>query len=278
MLRDVKDSERLNAAVQRALAQGRRREASERVLPFENLAVTVLSKEYWPVSESEANAFQVPPFLQAALDAFSENYVALKRLRKLRLMANLGATALTLHFDNGAFQFKVAPIYAAIIALFHEQRQSLSGEFIAQQLDVPLAFLRRKISFWVVKGVLREERSSSKIVKGRRAAPVVYTCVDVYEPKGELIASETMVEEGSPDVGAQGATEEERKQWTAYVISVVKNVKEAKIGIVHQMMRQYYFRDAKGGPSMEDLRDITDSLVADGVLTLKDNAFVLTNN
>ena len=121
--------------------------------------VCIISKGYWDSIQEDdtGNQYKPPKMLQKAFDDFEAIYQTLKRIRKVNFKPQLGSVNLTLHFNNGSFKFRVTPIQASIISLFNDKNpKTLSADFIADQLDIKVDEVRRKVSFWVCKGVLKE--------------------------------------------------------------------------------------------------------------------------
>jgi anaphase-promoting complex subunit 2 len=183
MLRDIKDSERINSFIKKQSLTNEKSKKLE-MIPLDNLSVAILSKGYWPIEEggdgeylgstkrgrnsnSGGEKFIMPPCLKKSIECFIKHYVELKRLRTLKFHTSLGSVNINLTFSNGSFKFKVLPIQAAIISLFDDTKKALSSDFIAKTLEVPLGYLRKKIMFWVCKGVLIQSKStfSSRILR-----------------------------------------------------------------------------------------------------------------
>jgi len=164
MLKDIKESERINHAVKKALdlqkLVNKPSHNGSQLLELSKLQTCVISKGYWQqVQEEEVNNFKPPPFLKKSFDDFAKHYSQFKRLRTINFRQNLGSVQLTLHFQNGSFKFKVSPLQASIISLFDDNKsKSLSGDAIAKALDISFEEVKRKIAFWVCKGVLKEQR------------------------------------------------------------------------------------------------------------------------
>ena len=153
MLRDIKESERIKHAIAKNIDKANKGS----MLPLDKLNACIISKGYWESVSTEEDSFTPPPFLNTAFEAFASQYRSFKRQRTLHFRPHLGSVSLTLDFTNGSFHFRVTPIQAAIISMFNSpERKSLNAEKIAKDLEIGVDEVRRKIAFWVCKGVLRE--------------------------------------------------------------------------------------------------------------------------
>jgi len=117
--------------------------------------------------------------IKKKLEIFKKAYSQIKSSRMLDFYSNIGFVDLELSFDNGTFKFRVTPLSALIIQLFDEEIlsvtiSSISGEnpsskslenedyniftvdFISEILAAPESEVKKRINFWVSKGVLRE--------------------------------------------------------------------------------------------------------------------------
>ncbi|CDW73691.1 anaphase-promoting complex subunit 2 [Stylonychia lemnae] len=211
MLRDIKESERIRIAT-RQIIEKKQNETGRHViygsseLPIQNLNACIISKGYWDSIQEDdtGNQFKPPKFLQKAYDDFEAIYQSLKRIRKVNFKPQLGSVNLTLHFNNGSFKFRVTPIQASIISLFNDKNpKTLSADFIADQLDIKVDEVRRKVSFWVCKGVLKEIKKFKQIgtshyrstaLLSNSDVEIYYQSVDILELKGDQRNSEKLIE------------------------------------------------------------------------------------
>ena len=89
----------------------------------------------------------------------------MKFSRKLNYYNNLGYVDLTLTFKNGEFNFKVSQLAALIITMFDElsQENFITCEVISEKLHSNVSVVKRKLNFWVSKGVLNEVNMNDEV-------------------------------------------------------------------------------------------------------------------
>lgn len=121
-----------------------------------NLNTLIISKSFWPFKNNEIYVY--PDFIKRKIEVFENDYSNIKFSRKLNYYTNLGYVDLTLTFKNGEFNFKVSQLAALIITMFNElnREDSLTCEVISEKLHSNISVVKRKINFWVSKGVLNE--------------------------------------------------------------------------------------------------------------------------
>ena len=126
MLRDIKDSHRLNQQISTearnvaARDVNGRHSAASALLPIEKLQTNIISPNLWQQAENfddSTDGFRVPANLTRSFEQFNLMFQRIKQRRLLSFKSNLGQVRLTLHFDRGVSEtFNVTPLQAAIIA------------------------------------------------------------------------------------------------------------------------------------------------------------------
>ncbi|XP_015795059.1 anaphase-promoting complex subunit 2-like [Tetranychus urticae] len=122
----------------------------------------ILSAQFWPDKlglnpNEEANKLKLPPPVQESIKTYTQAFETIKGSRTLNWLPPLGSVDLELDFGSPDKKqsFTVSPIHAAIIWQFQE-KESWNLSELSQSLSVSTALLRRKISFWQNKGIIRE--------------------------------------------------------------------------------------------------------------------------
>jgi anaphase-promoting complex subunit 2 len=147
-------------------------------LDSKKMPVKIISRGYWnKILDEEKTTEDVTDFkmdgqVVEVFKQFNDNYQVDKKNKQLTLKPNLGYMDLTLTFDNGPFSFHVTPLEASIITLFNSpSAQQLSAAQISEALDITPQMLRKRISFWLCKGVLKEfKQNVSKSSSAPRSA------------------------------------------------------------------------------------------------------------
>ncbi|XP_053208233.1 LOW QUALITY PROTEIN: anaphase-promoting complex subunit 2-like [Panonychus citri] len=130
----------------------------------------ILSAQFWPdklglnVNE-EANKLKLPPPVIESIKTYTQAFETIKGSRTLNWISPLGSVDLELDFGTADKKqsFTVTPIHAAIIWQFQE-KESWNLSELSQSLSVSTALLRRKISFWQNKGIIKEISSDRFIL------------------------------------------------------------------------------------------------------------------
>lgn len=136
MLRDIKDSERIDKKIRE-----KRSAFFDSFMDTSKLKVHIITSNFWKQAlddEEEGEGFDLPKRLGISFEDFHKKYQEAKPNRMLTFRSNLGTVKLTLHFSNVSQQFTVTPIQAAIISLFNDSQgnqKTLSAKFIAESLD-----------------------------------------------------------------------------------------------------------------------------------------------
>ena len=213
MLRDIKDSERINREVQKQWSKEQGPDAlGIDEMDVSKLYVKVVSTGFWeqfgemqeeanPVEDQDGPApaklsqgFTPNRALMGSFEHFVDHYQKYKSLRTLIFRQNLGSVELTLSFENGDFPFSVTPIQAAVISLFSsasdesvqltldELHNNINNSTISSEtnssLSVSVDQLKQELTYWVCRGVLAHS--------GGR----LYSTVNVYEPRKQAQESE----------------------------------------------------------------------------------------
>ena len=139
----------------------------------------VINKNYWPFINN--NSFEInniepqidttsglpltayDNFLQEIrkhIDYYKTQFTKKKFCRNLSLYSNVGYANMTLTFRNGEFTFVVSPLSGFIIKMFDKENKAMfpkyTIDYIAEKLKADADDVKKKINFWVTKGVLKE--------------------------------------------------------------------------------------------------------------------------
>lgn len=139
-------------------------------LSVEQMHALVLSQHYWPsaLAKSDHPQFRLPPPLEDALTEYGTAYTQARAKRSLQWKRSHGLVEITVQLADRAIPVVVTPVHYAVLACFTEGGDGpdgaapagttprLSLQEVAARLELPEALVRKRISFWVAKGVLRE--------------------------------------------------------------------------------------------------------------------------
>eukprot|EP00743_Colponemidia_sp_Colp-15_P007167 GILK01007736.1.p1 GENE.GILK01007736.1~~GILK01007736.1.p1 ORF type:complete len:769 (+),score=156.85 GILK01007736.1:51-2357(+) len=159
MVKDIVESRRINTAIHSA-SKAEHQRTAEALLPFNRISATIISKQFWPSLPQEE--FKMAPSLSSTLTSYAKKYSELKVPRLIQFVNHLGTVTLELEKEGKTVSFTVSPLHASIISYFSEQ-PSWDLESLAKTLEMSSDALRRRISFWVTKSVLKETRTDTRI-------------------------------------------------------------------------------------------------------------------
>lgn len=155
MLKDIKDSERVNQRINAGEVEC----FSPRAFDTNGL---ILSQQFWPENLGFAQNFEelkvltLPDEVKDSFDAFTKAFETIKANRTLNWVHQLGVVKLELELDNGrTVEFTVRPIQAAIIYQFQKRKLWRISE-LGEELTVPPSVIRRHIGYWQSVGLLVE--------------------------------------------------------------------------------------------------------------------------
>lgn len=153
-------------------------------LDLERVQALVLSQHYWPSALTKAEAdfgdFKLPPELEDALADYGDAYSKVQANRRLHWQRTLGLVDITVQLADRSLSVSVSPVHLAVLNKFTdkeavgaapERPATLTLEQVASDLGIPESLTRKRIGFWVSKGVLREVRDGVYEVQ-ERGSPV----------------------------------------------------------------------------------------------------------
>lgn len=173
LIKDVKDSIKINNSVINIFK-------NVQILPKEQdfeINCLIINKNFWPFKNEEKydiksgdtqindNFSKFVKCVKNKFDHYKNKYSQIKISRNLDVFTNIGFVDLSLTFDNGTFNFRVTPLSALIINMFNETNsntyKNYTVEYISDKLNCSVNDVKRKLNFWVNKGVLSEKSNSN---------------------------------------------------------------------------------------------------------------------
>eukprot|EP00929_Paragymnodinium_shiwhaense_P007001 TRINITY_DN110959_c0_g1_i1.p1 TRINITY_DN110959_c0_g1~~TRINITY_DN110959_c0_g1_i1.p1 ORF type:complete len:1117 (+),score=226.83 TRINITY_DN110959_c0_g1_i1:194-3544(+) len=161
----------------------------------EQIQALILSQHYWPAALSKADhpQFKLPEPLEQALSEYSTAYQATRAKRTLNWKRSTGLVEVTIELEDRSLNVSVTPVHLAVLACFNSpasagsspsaashglaaptpvsetptpsnaagasNTQRLSLQQVASALELPETVTRKRLGFWLSKGVLREVRA-----------------------------------------------------------------------------------------------------------------------
>jgi len=133
-----------------ATANEANKELSEQPFPVNAI---VLSAQFWP--QFKEDSLRLPAEVTGCLDVYTKAFEAMKGNRTLVWKGHLGFANLDLEIGDKRVNLTVSPVHAAIIYQF-QIKEEWTAEELAHTLSIPVSALRRRITFWLSQGLVRE--------------------------------------------------------------------------------------------------------------------------
>ncbi|XP_078038091.1 anaphase promoting complex subunit morula [Augochlora pura] len=242
MLKDVYDSKRIDGHIQSDTSYTLEKEE------FPTSAL-ILSAQFWPPFK-ENWKLELPKIVQTQLNKYVKAFETLKGNRTLCWKPHLGNVTLEIELKDRKLEINVTPIHATIILHFQDKKEWTLEE-LAEVMHAPATVLRRKITFWVSQGILKES-SNDVFILQEESSTKSRSLTDVVEEE----------EVESVMASASDQREEELQVFWSYIVGMLTNLDSMPLERIHQMLKMF----ASQGPgSMEcgllELRQFLDRKV-----------------
>lgn len=135
------------------------------------------------------------------LENYKKKFSSIKFSRTLNFFTNIGFVDLTLSFDNGTFCFRVSQLAALVINLFDESEgneaffENFTLDFISDKLNSSLADVKKKINFWISKGVLTECNSNWNMKTNEIEEKIYFTPNKILKNLELVFSNNLIIEE-----------------------------------------------------------------------------------
>jgi len=273
MLQDIKDSKRINSNVQQKEKDSQQSDG----VGLGQMHPLVLSQHYWPSALSKVDhpRFRLPAPLENALADYSAAYGKTKANRAVQWKRAHGLVEITVQFADRSLNVTVTPVHYAVLACFSEAKGSptrLSLEELMTQLELPDALVRKRVAFWVAKGVLKEVTAN------------VYELQESAPAEDRIIQSGHMDEDtenspGQPTAGPRRSAqrEAELRACEPFIQGMLKNYAELPLPRIHNFLQRFMMEPAYT-LSEKQLRDFLAQLVEEGKLDFDGSGYTLVQN
>ncbi|XP_029175698.1 anaphase-promoting complex subunit 2-like [Nylanderia fulva] len=256
MLKDVYDSKRIDGNIHSDTSYNLQRE----LFPTSAL---ILSAQFWPPFKEDWQ-LKLPSVVQNQLNKYVKAFEALKGNRTLCWKPHLGNVSLEIELKDRKLDINVTPIHATIILHFQDKNEWALQD-LAEVMHAPATVLRRKMTFWVSQGLLRETTND------------VYILQEESTSKNRL--STDLVEEEETEsvmASASDQREEELQVFWSYIVGMLTNLDSMPIERIHQMLKMF----ASQGPGavecgLPELRQFLDRKVREHQLLLSGSFYRL---
>lgn len=271
MLNDLIDSKRTNSNIKATINRSSQigAELGKVDVSLDILDATIISSNFWPPIQDEA--FNIPVPVDNLLSDYAKRFNEIKTPRKLLWKKNLGTVKMELQFEDRAVQFTVAPIQAAIIMQFQDQK-SWTSKNLAASVGVPVDILNRRINFWINKGILTE-------CLGAESDDHVFTLVegmvDANKNGVNSGSCEELLEEGSSVASVEDQLRREMTVYEKYIMGMLTNFISLPLDRIHNTLKMFCVADPPYDKSLQQLQSFLSGLVAEEKLELRDDLYFI---
>ncbi|XP_029034736.2 anaphase-promoting complex subunit 2 [Osmia bicornis bicornis] len=242
MLKDVYDSKRIDGHIQ---------SDTNYILEKQRFPTSalILSAQFWPPFK-ENWKLELPKIVQNQLNKYVKAFETLKGNRTLCWKPHLGNVTLEIELKDRKLDINVTPIHATIILHFQDKKEWTLEE-LAEVMHAPATVLRRKITFWVSQGLLKEI-SNDVFVLQEESSTKNRSLTDIVEEE----------EIESVMASASDQREEELQVFWSYIVGMLTNLDSMPLERIHQMLKMF----ASQGPGamecgLPELRQFLDRKV-----------------
>ncbi|XP_050372701.1 anaphase-promoting complex subunit 2 isoform X2 [Argentina anserina] len=277
MLNDLIGSKRINTNIKATIAQPSHTDAGGELgntrVSMDILDATIISSNFWPPIQDES--LNIPGPVDQLLTDYAKRFNEIKTPRKLLWKKNLGTVKLELQFEDREIQFMVAPLHAAIIMQFQDQK-SWTSKDLAAAVGVPVDILNRRISFWISKGILAESVGKDTddheftlmegMIDSCRNTATDGNCEDLIVGDEEGESSVTSVED------------QLRKEMTVYekfILGMLTNFGSMALDRIHNTLKMFCIADPTYDKTLQQLQGFLSGLVSEEKLELRDGMYFL---
>jgi len=274
---------------------------ASRHLSLEQMQALVLSRHYWPsafAKEDHPN-FRLPPVLEDAIAEYSRAYTQIRAKRSLTWKRAHGLVEITVQLADRSLPVVVTPVHLAVLACFQsddddEASQAadpasassppkapappprLSLQEVASRLELPEALVRKRIGFWVSKGVLREVsagvfdvQESLSTVEGVGQRGGSHLDDDIEHSPGGTTAARA-----GASGGRDGACTAELESCESFTSAMLTNYTSLPLGRIHNFL-QMFMMDPPFTQTEAQLRDFLARLCQEGKLEFNGSNYAL---
>ncbi|XP_024894051.1 anaphase-promoting complex subunit 2 [Temnothorax curvispinosus] len=256
MLKDVYDSKRIDGNIHSDTSYNLQRE----LFPTSAL---ILSAQFWPPFKEDWK-LKLPSIVQNQLNKYVKAFEALKGNRTLCWKPHLGNVSLEIELKDRKLDINVTPVHATIILHFQDKNEWTLQD-LAEVMHAPATVLRRKMSFWVSQGLLKETSSDVFILQEESTSKSRLSTDIVDDEEAE-----------SAMASASDQREEELQVFWSYIVGMLTNLDSLPIERIHQMLKMF----ASQGPGavecgLPELRQFLDRKVREHQLLLSGSLYRL---
>eukprot|EP00928_Gymnodinium_smaydae_P058543 TRINITY_DN4173_c1_g2_i1.p1 TRINITY_DN4173_c1_g2~~TRINITY_DN4173_c1_g2_i1.p1 ORF type:complete len:1845 (+),score=455.00 TRINITY_DN4173_c1_g2_i1:112-5646(+) len=291
-------------------------------MDLDQVQALVLSQHYWPSALARADHpnFRLPDELEQILSEYGTAFSQARAKRSLQWKRAHGLVEVTVELADRSLQVVVTPVHLSVLACFTDPsdvsrsggagdggeeagdrcggssgNRSLRLQEVANQLGLPEALTRKRIGFWVSRGVLREVSAGvfevQENVSGSDGSPAGCLAAASAAPAGgdggptntshleedaEHSPGQLAQGSGSGGCGGHGVHQAELKACEAFVRGMLNNHSALPLARIHHFL-QMFMRDPPYTQTEPQLRAFLASLCQIGKIEFNGSEYSLAH-
>ena len=245
----------------------------------------IISAQFWPdklglTSTDEANKIKLPSAVNKAIETYTKAFETIKGSRTLNWLKHFGIVELDLEFNDRKMTFNVSPIHATIIYHFQEKNCWSLSE-LSQCISVPTAVVRRKMTLWQNKGIIKETGTDKYVLIEEQSVdsdkgPSKGSLGDDYEEYLDESIEDAL---GNPNSEKQDIEEMMLKVYWSFIENMLTNLNSVSLERMHSMLQMFALqRSNEGQLTIQQLRHFLDKQVKEQKLVYSMGQYKLANN
>jgi anaphase-promoting complex subunit 2 len=251
--------------------------ADERLLHAHSsapLQALILSRHYWPSTslKDDNQNFRLPSPLEECLIEYGRWYSQIKPKRSLAWKRSQGRAEISVQLADRRLELVVSPTHLAVLSAFEAPDGHLPVRFTMQELcsrlELPEALVKKRVTFWVSKTVLRE-------------AGGVFEVQESLSAEGSWPGGQMDEEDQSPGQAGgvsrgsgRGACAAELKACEGFIHTALSSKGSLPLGRIHNFLMRF-MTDPPCTMTEAELRDFLALLCQDGRLEFSGSAYSL---
>lgn len=266
-------------------------------LSLEQMHALVLSQHYWPAALAKADhpQFRLPQPLEEALAEYGSAYTQTRAKRSLSWKRAHGLVEITVQLKDRSLPVVVTPVHYAVLTCFlgsagtegegvpdagddvggGSTSPQLSLQEVATQLELPETLVRKRISFWVAKGVLREVSAGVfDVQESLSTMESVATCGSNHLDEDVEHSPGQSVVRASAGGGRDSACAAELEAAEPLIQGMLTNYTSLPLGRIHNFL-QMFMMDPLYTQTEAQLRDFLTRLCQEGRLEFNGSNYSL---
>ena len=239
----------------------------------------IISAQFWPekfclTNYDEGSNVILPENVDSAIASYTKAFETIKGSRTLQWKKNLGSVELDLEFGEKVVSLTVSPIHAVIISRFQEQPTwKLSA--LTSVVGLSASLLRRKLLFWLNKGILKEVLPDEFTVIEDQSSnnSSCHPVVDVDED----FVEESLMDESSCSTSDPRPEDDKYRSLWGYIENILTNLSDMTLEKIHEKLQMFALQGPSFGDlSLQELRYFLEGKTREGKLTFCAGYYKLT--